>query len=1122
MVKFYYSNRRLVCWAVSKNLHLGGSVEQWLQCVEDSAFRAEVKSDVVANRDHPTAIRTFSYKVGYGPIDDPRYADWGYVLTGVATPGLRGGVVPPPTEPVKAHEVVEVPQPRVEIPSPPPVPTYTLYRSVGAFAPTRSGFIRAIVERLRRKRAESTAAALFAELPLEYPQGAPLKLTVIQKMGMVRYQSWKLWYDTSDARISGHYKGVSPFPPPPPPPKPLTFREKLAAACSRQVSGRIFSFQTSLGLNMAQTCRVAIPSISICCASSRGTDGRTTGGQTVAQEADPLYHRVASNTAPARQAWISERRQAIRRREQANSLQSLAAQTDQPVTFEQARNAYLGAAEMIDQGLPLLPPLRNAYAPRGLWRGPSTRANYTLDFRLSGIPTGENTLEILYNPVADEEMDEYRDRGMSAVVIDALEIAINPFGMPGNPTDLTVVATYGHERNVERAFIGSASTFLGNGLSRAIFFPGLQYSQEEPRRESIIRLYVASTNATVDADSVLAAISVGTLRQHIGSLHNRTVANSVHNAQVRGTTLRAAMMGNTIVVSPEGGLVTGAPNANVTIGGSSSVRMVGPLAWENVQEPGRQFTIQSRSRSVRVDRNADLPEAQPRTSTTTRGLAGRGSVQVPKDCKAGAFLKTLNLRDMISGFSGIQYEKWIAAGLVMPDFKVVIRYPANAFTGLTWVMSFDAYNRITSSITTTASPTYTLSVPHWLLHHKNGTTTCEVDYGKLCGHAMWFSTTTFETPKLHFTCLTGNNKALAADWEFVVELYAEFEAADSFLGKPNFVHRNGAFEGSFEYFTLPPLNYALNTIAAYKSIPLNLGQTLSDGTSKVYNFNNTLLSYYLGLGGKLRGRVLFCSPIFYGVVLRIVSEWNGVTNNWNQLFKYPGVNLEQEGPFEIEIRSPFHRTPMRLQGTQTASSMSSINMYAVSGPIAPGGETADMAVVVQIDEIALPDLSAPAFPNDFFLWVDFSAFTIDQEEFVVGSRFFDFTSTTCTVALGTNPFAHMIACHGLHRGVLELKLEWSLVEEFGKSTGSVILTHLVGDKATGLDGGSRVCAIQDMGCLTELFVGNFAGPNPNTALDAYSRWLAIKLDKARSMKILRVLCRPKGDFEFYGRTCFKV
>nr|DAZ85722.1 TPA_asm: polyprotein [Arabis mosaic virus] len=1118
MGKFYFSNRRLACYAQATNRHLGGSFEQWLQCMEDSAFKAEVKARVQSEREEVRVKRLFSCPVGRGPAEDPRGVNWAYICLGTTAhwAGVPGDMIPP-TEPVKAQEVV-VPPVKV-IPSPPPVPR-PYSRPIGAFAPTRSGFIRATVERLTREREESRAAALFAELPLEYPQGAPLVVPRgFAAMRWTYHTTWRRWYDTSDERAQRVHPGGPALPPPPPPPpiqKPPSFEERLQAALSRQSCARAFALETSLGLNMAWVGTAAIPSISVCCA-----DGRTTGGQTIAQEADPINHRVASNTAPGRAQWISERRSALRRREQANSLQGLAAQTD--MTFEQARNAYLGAADMIEQGLPLLPPLRNAYAPRGLWRGPSTRANYTLDFRLNGIPTGQNTLEILYNPVADEEMDDYRDRGMSAVVIDALEIAINPFGMPGNPTDLTVVATYGHERNMERAFIGSSSTFLGNGLARAIFFPGLQYSQEEPRRESLIRLYVASTNATVDADSILAAISVGTLRQHIGSLHNRTVASSVHAAQVQGTTLRATMMGNAVVVSPEGSLVTGTPEANVQIGGGSSMRMVGPLAWENVAEPGQTFTIRNRSRSMRVDRNADVGNALPRMSTTTRGLAGRGSVQVPKDCQAGKYLKTLDLRDMVSGFSGIQYEKWITAGIVMPDFKVVIRYPANAFTGITWVMSFDAYNRITSSISTTASPAYTLSVPHWLLHHKNGTTSCDLDYGELCGHAMWFGATTFESPKLHFTCLTGNNKELAADWEFVVELYAEFEAAKSFLGKPNFIYNADAFNGSLKFLTIPPQGDDLRSTRAHKRVSLLLGQTLVDGTHKEYNFNNTLLSYYLGIGGVVKGKVHICSPCTYGIILRVVSEWNGVTNNWNQLFKYPGCYIEEDGSFAIEIRSPYHRTPLRLLDAQSASSFTStLNFYAISGPIAPSGETAKMPVVVQIEEIALPDLSVPSFPNDYFLWVDFSSFTVDVEEYVIGSRFFDISSTTSTVALGDNPFAHMIACHGLHHGILDLKLMWDLEGEFGKSSGGVTITKLCGDKATGMDGASRVCALQSMGCETELYIGNYAGANPNTALSLYSRWLAIKLDKAKSMKILRILCKPRGNFEFYGRTCFKV
>ncbi|AAQ56597.1 p2 protein [Grapevine deformation virus] len=1107
MGKFYFSDRRLAAYCLGTDGR--GTFEQWLQCMEDPSFRKEVKERVQFDRAVPSVSRIFEYPVGRGPVEGPAGIAWHYIVHGHSL-----GLVPP-TQPAKADEVV-VPQPKkVVIPLPPPAPK-PYFRPVGAFAPTRSGFIRATVERLSREREESRAAALFAELPLEFPQGAPLRLSLAVKFAMLKHTTWRKWYDTSDERLLEAHPGGPCLPPPPLIQNPPSFCERVREFCRMKSCARAFALETSLGLNKAWVGYVDIPSISVCCA-----DGRTTGGQTIAQEADPLQHRVSSNTAPGRAQWISERRQALRRREQANSLQGLAAQTD--MTFEQARNAYLGAADMIEQGLPLLPPLRSAYAPRGLWRGPSTRANYTLDFRLNGIPTGTNTLEILYNPVSEEEMEEFRDRGMSAVVIDALEIAINPFGMPGNPTDLTVVATYGHERDMTRAFIGSASTFLGNGLARAIFFPGLQYSQEEPRRESLIPLHVASTNATVDTDSLLAAINVGTLRQHVGSMHYRTVASAEHQAQVQGTTLRATMMGNTVVVSPERSLFTGTPNAHVEIGGGSSINMVGPLQWESVEEPGQTFSIPSRSRSVRIDRNADVGEALPRMSSTTRGLAGRGSVQVPKDCRKDAFLKTLDMRSMTAGFAGIQYEKWITSGLCMPKFEVVIRYPPNAFTGLTWVMSFDAYNRITTSITTTASPVYTLSVPHWLLFHAKGTTTCELDYGELCGHAMWFESTTFESPKLHFTCITGNNKELAADWEFVVELYAEMEPVSSFLGRPNFVHTANPTLGSFKFFTLQPQYYALNTASAIKNVALDLGSTLRSGTNLVYSYNNALLSYFLGFGGIIKGKIHFCGPITYGAVIRIVSEWAGNTATWNNVFKYPGVNVDSSGEFEIEIRSPYHRTPLRLMDTQVGTNMSTLSLYAISGPIAPSGETADMPIILEIDEIKLPDLSVPTFPNDYFLWVDFSAFTVDEEEYVIGSRFFDISSSTSTVALGNNPFAHMIACHGLHCGTLELKFMWSLgTTTYGGSSGSVIFTKLCGDKATGLDGGSEVIALQELSHTTSMYIGNFAGVNPNTALSLYSRWFAIKLDKARSMKILRVLCRPIGDFNFYGRTSFRV
>nr|BDX29161.1 polyprotein [Grapevine fanleaf virus] len=1117
MGKFYYSNRRLAVFAQAQSRHLGGSYEQWLACVSgDSAFRAEVKARVQKDRSLERVVRMFSYPVGQGPTEcpiTPGGINWEFITTGT-TPTSH--VVP--TGPVKAHEVVVVPQPKkVVIPSPPSLPT-PYFRAVGAFAPTRSGFIRATVERLSREREESRAAALFAELPLEYPQGIPLKLSLAMKFAMLKHATWRKWYDTSDERLLAAHPGGPCLPPPPPIQNTLpSYHERLRVFFEKKSRAEAFSCATSMGLNKAWVGVVTIPSTSVCCA-----DGRTTGGQTIAQEADPLQHRVSASTAPGRAQWISERRQALRRREQANSLQGLAAQTD--MTFEQARNAYLGAADMIEQGLPLLPSLSSAYAPRGLWRGPSTRANYTLDFRLNGIPTGTNTLEILYNPVSEEEMDEYRDRGMSAVVIDALEIAINPFGMPGNPTDLTVVATYGHERDMTRAFIGSASTFLGNGLARAIFFPGLQYSQEEPRRESIIRLYVASTNATVDPDSILAAISVGTLRQHVGSLHNRTVARTVHQAQVQGTTLRATMMGNTVVVSPEGNLVAGTPEARVEIGGSSSIRMVGPLQWESVEEPGQTFSIRSRSRSVRVDRNVDLSlsDTQPRLSSTTRGLAGRGVISIPKDCQANRYLGTLNIRDMISDFKGIQYEKWITAGLVMPVFKVVVRIPANAFTGLTWVMSFDAYNRITSRITASADPVYTLSVPHWLIHHKSGTFSCDIDYGELCGHAMWFKSTTFESPRLHFTCLTGNNKELAAEWQAVVELYAELEETTTFLGKPTLVFDPRCFSGKFQFLTCPPIFFDLTATTALRSAGLTLGLTPMVGNTKVYNLNSTLVSCVLGYGGTIRGKVHICAPIFYSIVLWVVSEWNGTTPDWNELFKYPGAYVETDGRFEVKIRSPYHRTPARLLAGQSQRDMSSLNFYAIAGPIAPSGETARLPIVVQIEEIVRQDLALPSFEDDYFVWVDFSEFTLDEEEIEIGSRFFDFTSQTCRVSMGENPFAAMIACHGLHSGILDLKLQWSLSADFGRSNGSVTITKLVGDKALGLDGPSQVFAIQKLEGETELLIGNFAGANPNTHSSLYSRWMAIKLDRARSMKILRVLCKPRPGFSFYGRTSFPV
>uniref|UniRef100_A0AAT9J7U2 Polyprotein n=1 Tax=Beetleweed nepovirus TaxID=3115756 RepID=A0AAT9J7U2_9SECO len=1015
---------------------------------------------------------------------------------------------------------LEYPQggvPRIPLP---PAGAPSTYVPIGAFAPTRSGFIRATVERLSLEREESRAAALFAELPLEYPQGAPWKPSLAIRFGMVKHTTWRMWYDETSEKLTSlkfHPGGPIPGPLPadPPPPFSPTFRERVAERCAQQATAVRWARMESCGLFSADL--TSIPIVTHCCA-----DGRTSGGQTVEQEANPLGVHTAPNVAPNRAAWISERRSAIRRQQQARGLQELSARTDQPMTFEQARNAYLGAAAMIEQGLPLLPPLSRAYRGRGLFQGPSTRANFTMDFQLNGLPRGTNTLEVLYNPVCDEEMEEYRDRGNTAVVIDALEIAIDPYGLPGDTTDLTVVALYGHQQNVERAFIGSSSTFLGNGLSRALFLPGLRYSQEESRRDSIIKLYVASTNATTDPDSILASISVGTLRQHIGPGHNRTIANSVYLAQTRGQTLRATMMGDTVVVAPDGGLVRGTPEANVTIGGSSSLRMTGPLQWERVDTPGTQFSITTRSRSVRVDRNADVPCAPPRMSTTTRGLAGRGSVQVPKDCKADMFLKTLNLRTMISGFSGIEYEKWLRAGLVMPKFKVVVRYPANAFTGLTWVMSFDAYNRISAHITPTASTSYTLSVPHWLLHHKKGTTTCELDYGELCGHALWFKTTTFETPQLHFTCLTGNHQELAADWEFVVDLYADLEPVTKFLGTPNFVYKSNPEIGIFRFFTLPPVSFSLTEKSAVKNVEMVLGREALSGTTKIFSYNQVLLSCLLGFGGILRGRVHFCSPITYGMTVWLVSEWNGNATNWNEVFKYPGTYIEEDGEFEIELRSPYHRVPTRLLTGSTASSFGHLSFYAVSGPLAPKDETVALPLVVELLELRSPDLSAPALPDDYFLWVDFSNFTLDEEEFVIGSRFFDFQSVTCDIGLGDNPFAHMIACHGLHCGTLELKMMWSLKEDYAKAKGSVVITKLCGDKTNGYDGGSLVCSINKMECSTTLFVGNFAGANPNTALAIYSRWLSIKLNAAKSMEKLRILAKPIGNFEFYGRTSFRI
>lgn len=586
---------------------------------------------------------------------------------------------------------------------------------------------------------------------------------------------------------------------------------------------------------------------------------------------------AGANAAPyrseARKRWLSRKQEDS----QEDNIRKYA--DKHGISFEEARAVYKAPKEGVPTQRSILPDVRDAYSARStgarvrsLFGGaPTTRAQRTEDFVLTSPSTGDDSsFSFYFNPVSEQEMAEQERGGNTMLSLDAVEVVIDPIGMPGDDTDLTVMVLWCQNSDDQRALIGAMSTFVGNGLARAVFYPGLKllYANCRVRDGRVLKVIVSSTNSTLTRGLPQAQVSIGTLRQHLGPGHDRTISGALYASQQKGFNIRATEQGGAVTFAPQGGHVEGVPSANVQMGAGEHLIQADPMQWRLQRSQSSRFVVSGHSRSRgsslfngSVDRTqhgtgafADPNFLPPRNSSVQGGswqegteAAYLGKVTCAKDAKGGTLLHTLDIISACKIQNLLRYKEWQRQGFLHGKLRLRCFIPTNIFCGHSMMCSLDAFGRYDPNVLGASFPVKLASLlPTEVISLADGpVVTWTFDIGRLCGHGLYYSEGAYSKPKIYFLILSDNDVPAEADWQFTYQLLFEDYSFSNSFGAVPFITLPHKFDRLDIGYWRGPTEIDLTSTPAPNAYRLLFGlSTAISGGMSTLSSNQALLRFF--------------------------------------------------------------------------------------------------------------------------------------------------------------------------------------------------------------------------------------------------------------------------------------
>nr|QWT83711.1 polyprotein 2 [Tomato ringspot virus] len=854
---------------------------------------------------------------------------------------------------------------------------------------------------------------------------------------------------------------------------------------------------------------------------------------------------AGANAAPyrseARKRWLSRKQEDS----QEDNIKNYA--DKHGISFEEARAVYKAPKEGVPTQRSILPDVRDAYSARStgarvrsLFGGaPTTRAQRTEDFVLTSPSTGDDSSSSFYfNPVSEQEMAEQERSGNTMLSLDAVEVVIDPIGMPGDDTDLTVMVLWCQNSDDQRALIGAMSTFVGNGLARAVFYPGLKllYANCRVRDGRVLKVIVSSTNSTLTRGLPQAQVSIGTLRQHLGPGHDRTISGALYASQQKGFNIRATEQGGAVTFAPQGGHVEGVPSANVQMDAGEHLIQAGPMQWRLQRSQSSRFVVSGHSRSRgsslfngSVDRTqhgtgafADPNFLPPRNSSVQGGswqegteAAYLGKVTCAKDAKGGTLLHTLDIISACKTQNLLRYKEWQRQGFLHGKLRLRCFIPTNIFCGHSMMCSLDAFGRYDPNVLGASFPVKLASLlPTEVISLADGpVVTWTFDIGRLCGHGLYYSEGAYSKPKIYFLILSDNDVPAEADWQFTYQLLFEDYSFSNSFGAVPFITLPHKFDRlDIGYWRGPTEIDLISTPApnAYRLL-FGLSTAISGGMSTLSS-NQALLRFFQGSNGTLHGRIKKIGTALTTCSLLLSLRHKDADLTLETAYQRPHFILaDGQGAFSLPISTPH-------AATSFLEDMLRLEIFAVAGPFSPQNNKAKYQFMCYFDHIELVEgVPRTIAGEQQFNWCSFRNFKIDDWRFEWPARLPDIIDDKSEVLLKQHPLSLLISSTGFFTGRAIFVFQWGLNTTAGNMKGSFSARLAFGK---GVEEIEQTATVQPLLGVCEARIPvefktytGFTTSGPPGSMEPY---IYVRLTQAKLVDRLSVNVILQEGFSFYG------
>uniref|UniRef100_A0AAT9JB62 Polyprotein n=1 Tax=Asian lizard's tail nepovirus TaxID=3115763 RepID=A0AAT9JB62_9SECO len=852
--------------------------------------------------------------------------------------------------------------------------------------------------------------------------------------------------------------------------------------------------------------------------------------------------------------WRRQRAQERNVREQAQRLSEPGVgATSATPSFEQAGRAYLLADGARATDSSLLPRRGNIYGSRvmgipRLARSVDVRSLRTLMTNAGAIRASDGGILVNFNPCPEEEMEAQRDMGNNSYHLDLVEIFIDPSGMGGDDTDLSVVATWGGDTEFTRAWLGTVATFLGNGSSGSVMGPGVRIFYESANHHRDLQLRIGSTNTTRDTDQILAGIYVGTMRQHTGPAQElrHVISNTIVRDQEQGRVIRSQQLGNTWVLSPTGGFVPGVPEVRMRLQGNSVLEMIDPLTYRAVSTPDQWFTVQG-NRGGRLNRSMSNFVSLPRQEAARRSIdnllhsqiqgeprdmlneprtgnaAGLSdpaeilfstSFMVPKDAKVGSLLSVFNILSESAAFSSQLYSEWFAGNLFLGDLCLVCEAPPSSYSGLALLFTFDFYERLDEK-----PSTLPLAVgkhfPHTVHILRNGDRhVFNLSFKEHFGHALHSRGTGFCVPRVFVSVATGNQVEAFDTWKCTVNFSCRRESFGSLFDLGAVATWPPSRDIAFNRFIGP---YVIESGTAAKDLEISLslggGSTWSGGS--IISFPSACFSVFQGQVGSIKFVLEPTCSIFCTAKFLCVLVFGSFVPTTAQMWKMKHAVVTGGEVVELPFDVPFGTIPtMSLAGAH-------LIYRPIGGVMAPKDFPGKYEFLVHIIDVTRGEAEFRTFSStdDYMAWFTCTNITVDDFTLEIPSRLTDFSTKEATFTMYNNGFSQMVGASGFHQGEVELEFSWSLNSSFSEAKGWISISTLYGTPSANFRGHYSVsnCVMPNKR-VVRFSIGTFAGGVTANFKGFDTNSVKFHTNIGKYLSSLCVSVRPLPGFKFFGKS----